>query len=170
MGSGCGGAGCARFSGTLGLDRQDETKCETIGFMSHAFSTWMNEKYQSFGTQDAPYPIGEEVNAFPIDAHMLRAACAPRAVFNSEGTEDFWANSFGTQLCRDAAQKVFEFLGVPERNGFHMRAGMHDFNWNDWLALIDFCDIILHRERKTPLPDTTREVYVIDLKKFAPWA
>ncbi len=170
MGSGCGGAGCARFSGTLGLDRQDETKCETIGFMSHTFSTWMNEKYQSFGTQDAPYPIGEEVNAFPIDAHMLRAACAPRAVFNSEGTEDFWANSFGTQLCRDAAQKVFEFLGVPERNGFHMRAGMHDFNWNDWLALIDFCDIILHRERKTPLPDTTREVYVIDLKKFAPWA
>ncbi len=170
IGSGCGGLGCARFSGTLALDRQDETKCETIGRMAHVFPTWMNEQYASFGTQSAPYPIGDEVNSFPLDAHMLRAACAPRAVFNSEGTEDFWANSFGTQLCRDAAQKVYDFLGVPDRNVFHIRPGIHDFNREDWAALIDFCDIVLHRERKLPHADGNRGPYVIDVRKYAPWA
>lgn len=170
MGSGCGGAGCARFSGTLALDKQDEKACETIGSMAHMFPTWMCENYANYGTKEAPYPIGEEVNAFPIDAHMLRAACAPRAVFNSEGAEDLWANAFGTQLCRDAAQKVFDFLGVPERNGFHIRPGGHDFNAHDWAALIDFCDIALHRERKLPHSDTTQRVFVIDLKKYASWA
>ena len=168
--SGCGGLGCARFSGTLALDKQDETKCETIGRMAHVFPTWMNEKYVSFGTKADPFPIGEEVNRFPLDAHMLRAACAPRAVFNSEGTHDFWANSFGTQLCRDAAQKVYEFLGVPDRNVFHIRPGGHDFNWSDWAALIDFCDIVLHRERTMPLSGAMTGPYVINLKDYAPWA
>lgn len=170
IGSGCGGLGCARFSGTLALDKQDETKCETIGRMAHVFPTWMNEKYASFGTKADPFPIGEEVNRFPLDAHMLRAACAPRAVFNSEGTHDFWANSFGTQLCRDAAQKVYEFLGVPDRNVFHIRPGGHDFNWSDWAALIDFCDIVLHRERTMPLSGAMTGPYVINLKDYAPWA
>ena len=170
MGSGCGGAGCARFSGTLALDRDDPAKCETIGRMAHVFPTWMTPRYASYGSDAAPYPIGEEVQAFPLDAHMLRAACAPRAVFNSEGRSDFWANTFGTELCRDAAQKVFEFLGVPERNGFHIRNGGHAFNRDDWSALIDFCDIVLHRVRSMPRADTTNSAYVIDLKQYAPWA
>ena len=170
MGSGCGGAGCARFSGTLALDRDDPAKCETIGRMAHVFPTWMTPRYASYGSDSAPYPIGTEVQSFPLDAHMLRAACAPRAVFDSEGRSDFWANSFGTELCRDAAQKVFEFLGVPERNGFHIRNGGHAFNRDDWSALIDFCDIVLHRVRSMPRSDTTNSAYVIDLKKYAPWA
>ena len=170
IGSGCGGAGCARFLGTLALDVQDEKACETIGSMAHSFPTWMCPKYADFGTKEPPYPVGDEVNAFPLDAHMLRAACAPRAVFNSEGNEDLWTNSFGAQLCRDAAQKVFEFLGVPERNGYHIRPGGHDFSLRDWAALIDFCDIVLRRERKMPQADSIGRPYVIDLKKYAPWA
>lgn len=170
MGSGCGGAGTARFSGTLALDRQDEKVCETIGSMAHMFPTWMCEQYAEYGPKEPPYAIGEEVEAFPLDAHMLRAACAPRAVFNSEGMEDLWANAFGTQLARDAAQKVFEFLSVPGRNGFHIRPGGHDFNCADWAALIDFCDIVLQRERSMPQADTTKRIFVIDLKKYAPWA
>ena len=170
IGSGCGGLGCARFSGTLALDRQDEGKCETIGRMAHVFPTWMNEKYASFGTQTKPYPIGDEVRFFPLDAHMLRAACAPRAVFCSEGAEDFWANSFGTQLCRDAAQKVYDFLGVPDRNGFAIRPGIHAFHPLDWAALVDFSDIVLRRERRLAWPLTMRGPYVIDLGRYAPWA
>lgn len=170
MGSGCGGAGTARFSGTLALDRQDEKVCETVGSMAHMFPTWMCAKYAEYGPKEPPYAIGEEVESFPLDAHMLRGACAPRAVFNSEGMEDLWANAFGTQLARDAAQKVFEFLSVPNRNGFHIRPGGHDFNYADWAALIDFCDIVLQRERSMPQADTTKRIFVIDLKKYAPWA
>lgn len=170
IGSGCGGAGSARFLGTLALDKQDEKACETIGSMAHMFPTWMCAQYAAYAPKKPPYVLGEEVAYFPLDSHMLRAACAPRAVFNSEGEEDLWCNAFGTQLGRDAAQKVFEFLGVPDRNGFHIRPGGHDFNACDWAALIDFCDIVLRRERKMPQSDTTRRVFVIDLKKYAPWA
>lgn len=170
IGSGCGGAGSARFLGTLALDKQDEKSCETIGSMANMFPTWMCAKYAEYGPKEPPYVVGEEVEFFPIDSHMLRAACAPRAVFNSEGDEDLWCNAFGTQLGRDAAQKVFDFLGVSDRNGFHIRHGGHDFSSSDWAALIDFCDIVLHRERSMPQADTTSRVFVIDLKKYAPWA
>ena len=170
MGSGCGGAGCARFSGTLALDRDDPENCETIGRMAHNFPTWMCPQYAEYGPREAPYAIGKEVEKLPLDAHMLRAACAPRAVFTSEGREDFWCNSFGTELCRDAAQPVFAFLGVPEKNGFHIRRGGHDFASEDWYALVDFCDIVLHRPRALPRADTTGSAYVIDLHTFAPWA
>ena len=79
-------------------------------------------------------------------------------------------SDFAAQLCRDAAQKVYDFLGVPDRNVFHIRPGIHDFNREDWAALIDFCDIVLHRERKLPHADGNRGPYVIDVRKYAPWA
>ena len=170
MGSGCGGAGCARYLGTLALDVQDEGACETIGAMATHFPTWMCPRYADYGPREAPFVVGDRVADFPIDAHMLRAACAPRAVFTSEGEEDHWANTFGTQLCRDAAQRVYDFLGVPARNGFHIRPGGHAFNAHDWCAMVDFCDIVLGRERKLIHDDTTKRIYSIDLKRYADWA
>ena len=170
MGSGCGGAGSARFLGTTDGRRQDEAHCETIGSLVNHFPHWFAESYREFGTQEEPYTLGEQVNYFPLDAHILRAACAPRAVYSSEGKDDLWANAFGTQLAGDCAQKVFDFLGVPERNGFHMRPGKHSFCDHDWAALVDFCDMVLGRERKMPHEDTVMKYFDIDLKDYAPWA
>lgn len=170
MGSGCGGAGSARFLGTADGRRQDEAHCETIGALVKNFPHWFSEAYGEFGTKQEPYPLGDEVNYFSLDAHILRAACAPRAVFCSEGTDDFWANGFGTQLAYEAAQKVFDFLEVPEKNGFHVRPGGHAFNEHDWLSLIDFCDLVLGRERKMMHDDTGTKFFDIKLADYAPWA
>lgn len=169
MGSGCGGLGSARFLGTVDGKRQDDAHCETIGSLVHHFPHWFSKKYSDYGTRQEPYLLGKEVEYFPLDAHILRAACAPRAVFNSEGTDDFWANAFGTQLACDAAQKVYEFLGIPERNGFHIRPGGHSFGEHDWIAFIDFCDVTLKRKRLMAHDDTTMHIFSIDLKSYPPW-
>ena len=39
-----------------------------------------------------------------------------------------------------AAQEVFDFLGVPEKNALHFREGKHEFQAADWIAIVDFCD------------------------------
>ena len=169
IGSGCGGAGSARYLGTLDGSRQDPDKCETIGRMAHAFPKWMGLRYAEFGTKEPPFPVGEETYRLPLDAHMLRAACAPRAVFSSEGTEDYWCNLFGTQLCWQAAQPVFDFLDAAERNGFNARPGRHDFSAQDWRALIDFCDIVFHRERSMPQAALNKPAIDINVSDYAPW-
>lgn len=169
IGSGCGGAGSARYLGTLDGSRQDPDKCETIGRMAHAFPKWMGPQYAEFGSKETPFPVGEETYCLPLDAHMLRAACAPRAVFSSEGTEDYWCNLFGTQLCWQAAQPVFDFLGVPERNGFNARPGMHEYAAGDWRALVDFCDIVFHRERPMPQAALNKPAIDLNVRDYAPW-
>lgn len=166
MGSGCGGAGSARFTGTADGKRQDEAQCETIGCLTAHFPYWFADSYAQFGTKQEPYPLGNAVKEFPLDANILRAACAPRAVFNSEGVEDFWANGFGTQLACDSAQKVFDFLGVPQNNAFHMRPGGHSFCGHDWIALVDFCDMVLGRERKMKHDDTIMKYFEIHLEDY----
>lgn len=169
VGSGCGGTGCARFTGTPDGRYQDPALCETIGRMAHAFPDWMGKRYGSFGSQTAPYPIGDETSRLPFDAHTLRALCAPRAVFCSEGIDDKWCNTFGTQLCWQASQPLFALLGVPEANGFHLRPGAHAFNEVDWLALLDFCGIVLHRSRPWRVEALNRPFYQPELKNYAPW-
>ncbi len=166
MGSGCGGAGCSRYIGTLDGSRQDPARCETIGKLMLRFPYWFIPRYAEYAMDSQPYAITEKESALPFDAHFLRAAVAPRAVFNSEGTTDTWANLFGTQLCYQAAQPVFDLLGVPERNGFHVREGGHSFNQADWIALVDFCDLVLGRHRSAPQPRLNQLAFDIDVSEY----
>ena len=39
---------------------------------------------------------------------------------------------------------MFEALGVSERQGVHWREGGHGQEEEDWMALLDFCDLHLH--------------------------
>lgn len=169
IGSGNGGAGCCRFLGTAKGSRQDPEQCETIGRMARMFPQWMGPNYIRYGSDEAPYPVGEATYRLPFDAHTLRALCAPRAVFNSEGEDDGWCNSFGAQLCWQASQPVFDWLGVPNVNGFHMRPGGHAFNELDWLALLDFCGTVLHRPRLVRMERLNQPYYTIPIKDYAPW-
>ncbi len=168
-GSGCGGAGSARFLGTITGSRQDSTCCESVGSITHKFPHWFGGDYASFGTDEPPYPMDERMEHFPIDAHMLRAACAPRAVFCAEGTGDYWANLFGTQLAYQAAQPVFDLLGVSERNAMFVRPGRHTFALEDWKALIDFCNMVFGRERLHPEIDLYQKPIDVHMAEYAPW-
>ena len=91
----------------------------------------------------------------PFDQHSLVALCAPRAVLLSNAIEDQWANPSGQFEMLQAADPVYQFLGVegleakavPElgtlansRLGYFIREGKHSMTTADWKAFLDFAD------------------------------
>ena len=123
-GSGCGGAGCYRIQGE---------RSETLAQITdpERFSYWFHPRFRSFA--------GKET-WLPFDQHFLKALVAPRALLSTDALGDLWANPLGTQHTFLAAQPVFDFLGVGDRNGMHFREGGHAQNEEDWRALLDFAD------------------------------
>ena len=123
-GSGCGGAGLYRVLGP---------ECEDLEAITQP------ERWQEWFQKDFRAYAGKEAH-LPFDQHFMRVLVAPRPVLNTDGTEDTWANPIGTQINYLAAQPVYDFLGVPERNGLHFRPGGHEHNEEDFRALLDFAD------------------------------
>lgn len=121
-GSGCGGAGCFRFQAP---------KSEAIENIVKNFPYWFEPHFAEF--------IGH-VDRLPFDQHSIKALVAPRALLETSGLGDLWANPEGSQQSYLAAREVFDFLGVPEQIGVAWRSGNHEHNLRDWTALLDFAD------------------------------
>lgn len=162
-GSGCGGAGCFRFLG--GRYGEGIGACETAGSINDMLGYWWADAFGEFGARQkshtrSNFPVFTNLeetaasidfsklgtldgeNYLPFDMHFAKALIAPRALITTDGLGDTWANPFGTQVTWRAAQEVFDFLGVPEKNALHFREGKHEFQAADWLAIADFCDEI----------------------------
>ena len=160
-GSGCGGAGCFRFLG--GRYGEGIGLCETAGSINDMLGYWWTDAFGEFGARQKRYtrsnfPVAKNQMEFmanfsldklgtlqdedrlPFDMHFAKALIAPRALITTDGLGDVWANTFGTQVTWRAAQEVFDFLGVPEKNALHFREGKHEFQAADWIAIVDFCD------------------------------
>jgi len=123
-GSGCGGAGLYRILGPKSEDLEAITQPER-------WQEWFHKDFRAYAGKEAH---------LPFDQHFMRALVAPRPVLSTDGTGDAWANPIGTQLNYLAAQPVYDFLGVPDRNAMHFRSAGHDHNKIDWRALLDFAD------------------------------
>jgi len=142
-GSGCGGAGCYRILGEGSETLDDITN-------PSRFSYWFHPRLREF--------VGKE-DRLPFDQHYLKALVAPRALISLDALGDLWANPLGTQQTYRAAQEVFDFLVVSDRNGIHFRSGGHAQNEEDWRALVDFADKVLlgknvaHRFNELPFPE-----------------
>lgn len=123
-GSGAGGAGSFRLC---------PKKAESLKMITNPkrFHYWFQPRLRDFADQE---------NRLPFDQHFMRALVAPRVVVSMDGKGDIWANPLGTQLMYMAAQPVFNFLGVPERNVLYFRPGGHDTTDGDWAKLLDYCD------------------------------
>ena len=134
--SGCGGAGCFRFLGDATKTTQDSEKVESVGTITHFFPHWFAPELATFGGQEPPYPVTNEKH-LPFDLHYLKALVAPRVLYTNEGTEDVWANTHGSVLTRQAAQPVFDLLGVPGNNVQTIRDGGHGFDARDWRRALD---------------------------------
>jgi len=95
----------------------------------------------------------DNVDAFPVDAHMLLALTAPRPVLLQTGYTDKWSDPYGEFLAAVAAGPVFELLGAkglgtdefpspgqPLLNtlGFYMHAGGHGAVPEDWDIYLQF--------------------------------
>jgi len=147
-GSGCGGLGLYRI---LGPDCED---LEAIT-QPERWQEWFHKNFRDYAGKEAH---------LPFDQHFMRALVAPRPVLNTDGTDDTWANPIGEQINYLAAQPVYDFLGVPKRNGIHFRSGGHGHNEEDFRALLDFADWHLFGKKpktefnKLPFPEHRLEV------------
>ncbi len=118
--SGSGGAGCYRVLGP---------GAETLG--QNDKPHWYHERLRWFR---------EKEERLPFDQHFLKALIAPRALLCTESIDDEFANPLGSLTTSVAAQKVFEFLGAPEKNGIHFRRGGHTMERQDWVTILEFAE------------------------------
>ena len=103
-------------------------KSEQLHNIVGAFPYWFRPDFNQF--------VGK-VDRLPVDQHLLRALVAPRALLSTEGTQDAWTNPEGSQLTYLAARKVYEFLGVADRQSIRFRPVGHIPSNED---LLDFAD------------------------------
>ena len=100
--------------------------------------------------------FANNVNEFPVDAHMLVALIAPRPVFLQTGMTDGWSDPKGEFLAAVAAEPVFKLLGkqglgtaqMPEAGqpilhtiGYHMHSGGHGTSPGDWEYFLKFMEM-----------------------------
>lgn len=114
--SGCAGVAPYRF-----IYGRSEQLQNIVG----AFPNWFRPGFNQF--------VGK-VERLPVDQHLL---LAPRALLNTEGTQDAWTNPEGTQLTHLAAKKVYEFLKAGDRIGIRYRPVGHIPSNDD---LLDYAD------------------------------
>lgn len=132
-GSGCGGAG---------LFRDTPRKAETLELIASRkrFWSWFHADFDRFANREAE---------LPFDQHFMRALVAPRVVLNTDALGDTWANPKGTARNFEEAQRVFDYLGVPENNICHFREGGHDQLPEDIAVLLDVADWKFHGKALT---------------------
>lgn len=105
---------------------------------------------------------GNEVDKFPVDAHMLVALIAPRPVFLQTGDGDGWSDPKGEFLAAVAAEPVYKLFGLPGLGtdqmpeagkpifnsiAYHMHAGGHGTIPSDWPHFIQYMDTHLKAAR-----------------------
>jgi hypothetical protein len=117
---------------------------ETTEVITRAFPHWFTSKYKSYA---------HDVNACPVDQHMLIALMAPRPVYIASAAKDDWADQKGEFLSGKYAESVYALFGkkglgveepppvdspVGDVIAYHNRTGVHDVTDYDWLQYLKF--------------------------------
>jgi len=119
-------------SGSQGsaLQRYRGTGSETLADCVGRFEAWFGPRTGEFAGREAE---------LPYDQHCLLAAIAPRPLLLTYALDDAWANPPGMVQAVDATRTAYRILGVPETScSFHIRAGEHRHDPEDWDVLRDF--------------------------------
>jgi hypothetical protein len=78
-----------------------------------------------------------DVNAMPVDAHMLVALIAPRRLLLQTGDKDFWSDPKGEELAAEAAAPAYKLFGASKPEYF-MHQGGHGTIPSDWDVYLKF--------------------------------
>lgn len=112
---------------------------ESIESTTRMFPDWFAPQLRFFSGRE---------DRLPVDANLLIALVAPRAVLSQWGYTDQVANGWAIEQAHASAQKVYDRLGAPAgRLGLLAIPGFHGAN--DPAACIDWLDIQFGRSKKT---------------------
>jgi hypothetical protein len=119
---------------------------ETIERINTSFPHWFAPAYKQYN---------KHPELLPVDQHILLALMAPRPLYVSSASEDWWADPKGEFLSAKNAEPVYALFGkkglevdemppvdhpVGETIRYHIRTGKHDFTLYDWQQYLDFAD------------------------------
>jgi pimeloyl-ACP methyl ester carboxylesterase len=111
---------------------------EGIESTTRSFPTWFVPRLRFFAGRE---------DRLPIDANLLVAMVAPRAVLMEWGNNDEVSNTWGDEQSYYSALKVYRMLGQPARIGILRVPGFHGAN--DQEACLDWLDIQFGRSKQT---------------------
>lgn len=138
---------------------------EGIESTTRSFSAWFTPSLRFF--------TGRE-DRLPIDGNLLAATIAPRSLLSLYGLSDEVGNIYGNEQSYYSAEKVYQLLGVPERNSILHPPGHHGAN--DLNATMNWLDIQFGRSKEKWTNDflfpwdynqwRTNNKETVDLSKF----
>ena len=137
----------ANCSGNTGAALSRRQFGETVKIINTNFPHWFASNYKKYN---------EDVNALPVDQHMLISLIAPRPVYTTNASKDLWADPKGSYLSVFNAQPVYRLYGktaalseeppaidqpvIKSILGYHNREGIHDMTRYDWENFILFAN------------------------------
>jgi dienelactone hydrolase len=122
--TGAGGVLPWRASGERGFGEGIETT-------TRAFPTWFAPQLRFFSGRE---------DRLPVDANLLAAMIAPRALLMEWGNNDQVSNTWGIEQTYYSALKVYRLLGVPDRISTIRVPGFHETEIDEE-ACLDWLDI-----------------------------
>jgi hypothetical protein len=128
--TGVGGVLPWRLSGERGMG-------EGIESTTRMFPLWFAPQARFFAGRE---------DRLPIDANLLVAAIAPRAILMEYGHNDEVSNVWANEQCYFSALKVYTALGAPDRVSVLRVPGFHGAN--DIEASLDWLDLQFGRSKK----------------------
>ena len=126
---------------------------EGIESTTRMFPDWFIPRMRFFSGRE---------DRLPVDANLLAALVAPRAVLMEWGLSDQVANGWAQEQAYTSAMKVYRLFGAEDKLGLMHVPGFHGSN--DQEACIDFLDTVFGRtERKW----TYDPVFAFDYDRWA---
>jgi hypothetical protein len=117
---------------------------ETVQIITTHFPHWFAPRFKTYS---------ENINALPVDGHMLLSLIAPRPLYVASAVEDTWSDSKGEFLSAKEAGSVYALFGkkgidvdsmpplhqpVGHTIRYHIRAGKHAITLYDWQQYLQF--------------------------------
>lgn len=140
----------SNVSGTGGAALERGKIGEHISDITTNYPFWFCKNYAAYAADE---------DAMPVDAHMLLAMAAPRPMYLASASVDVWADIQAEYAALRLASELYTLytpgLILPERRpaanqpfhigriGYHIREGIHDLTFYDWICYMDFCDSYL---------------------------
>ena len=125
---------------------------ESIESTTRMFPTWFAPQIRFF--------VGRE-DRLPVDANLLAAMIAPRALLMEWGNNDEVSSTWGNEQTYYSALKVYKLLGAADRIGTMRVPGFHGAN--DEGACLDWLDMQFGR---STLPWTSNLIFQWDWDKW----